>query len=110
MYFFGTGQESGTERANDSLILDCCKYFLQVRKQRAFLCSADKNLCFEAESECKYTLAFTCIRRGQSYFFSSAIHTISPSRSRYWCSQDIAQVVFGRDVDLTKFASRSPSY
>jgi hypothetical protein len=81
-----------------------------VRKQRAFLCSADKNLCFEAESECEYTLAFSSISRGQSYSSPSAIHTISPSRSRYWCSQDVAQVVFGLDADLTKFASRSPSY
>jgi PIN domain len=50
-------QEFDTERANDGLILDCCKYFHEVRKQRTFLCSADKNLCFEAESECKHTLA-----------------------------------------------------
>jgi hypothetical protein len=39
-----------------------------------------------------------------------AIDTISPSRSRHWCSRDIAQTVFGPDVDLTKFATRCSSY
>lgn len=48
--------------------------------------------------------------QGQPSPSQIAISTILPSRSRYWCSQDVAQVVFGVDVDLTKFASRSPSY
>jgi hypothetical protein len=42
-------QDFGSERLNDSLIIDCCKYFRRGR--RTFLCSADKNLCIESESE-----------------------------------------------------------
>lgn len=76
--------------------------------QRAFLCSADKNLCFEAESEC------TCVQFNTDPLpfanRASAIHTISPNRSRHWGSRDIANIVFGHAVDLSKFASHSPSY
>jgi len=42
------GEEFGSERMSDALILDCCVYFRGAR--RTFLCSADKNLCIEVEN------------------------------------------------------------
>lgn len=39
-----------------------------------------------------------------------AISTILPDRSRHWCSRDIAEVLFGQEVDLAKFAAHTPSY
>lgn len=39
-----------------------------------------------------------------------AIHTISPGRSRHWGSRDIAHTVFGNAVDLSMFATHSPTY
>ncbi|KAG1806703.1 PIN domain-containing protein [Suillus plorans] len=67
--------EFGSERSNDSLIIDCCKYFLWQR--RTFLCSKDKLLIVEAESEC--------------------VLTISPSRNTF-SSRDIAEALFGAEA------------
>ncbi|KAF9464448.1 PIN domain-containing protein [Collybia nuda] len=82
------GEDFGSERLNDTLILDCCLYFR--RDRRTFLCSADINLCLESESE-----------RG--------IATITPSRN--WSSREIAWVMF-RDhgIDLSYFGSYRLSY
>jgi len=46
--------EAFGERHNDSLILDCCMYF--ASKYRTALCSADKILCIECESQKKGAL------------------------------------------------------
>lgn len=39
-----------------------------------------------------------------------AIFTISPERSRHWCSRDIAGAIFDRTVDLSRFAPHKPRY
>ncbi|KAJ7929895.1 PIN domain-containing protein [Mycena leptocephala] len=64
--------ESFGERGNDELIIDCCMYFRS--KFRTCLCSADKNLCTESESE--------------------GIRSISPRSGR-----DLAQFLFGQDME-----------
>ncbi|KAF9247316.1 PIN domain-containing protein [Melanogaster broomeanus] len=83
------GMEFGTERTNDSLILDCCQYFFRVRQRRAFLCSKDKILAVEAESV--------------------GIPTIFPNRGSF-CSRDIAQAVFGHEASKFIFSGYYPIY
>ncbi|KAG2141799.1 PIN domain-containing protein [Suillus bovinus] len=80
-------QEFGSERSNDSLIIDCCKYFL--RQRRTFLCSKDKLLIVEAESE--------------------SILTISPGRGTF-SSRDIAQALFGIEASRFRFSGYHPTY
>ncbi|KAG1907081.1 PIN domain-containing protein [Suillus fuscotomentosus] len=80
--------EFGSERSNDSLIIDCCKYFL--RQRRTFLCSKDKLLIVEAESE--------------------FVLTISPSRNTF-SSQDIAEALFGAEAAARfKFSKYHATY
>jgi rRNA-processing protein FCF1 len=79
--------EFGSERSNDSLIIDCCKYFLQQR--RTFLCSKDKLLTVEAESE--------------------SILTISPGRNTF-SSRDIAQALFGLEASRFRFSGYHATY
>ncbi|KAG0709744.1 PIN domain-containing protein [Suillus ampliporus] len=81
--------EFGSERSNDSLIIDCCKYFLHIRQRRTFLCSKDKLLTVEAESE--------------------SVSTISPDRDAF-CSRDIAQALFGFEASRFKFSGYHPTY
>ncbi|KAJ6598945.1 PIN domain-containing protein [Mycena vulgaris] len=68
-------------RGNDALIFDCCVYF--ATKFRTALCSADKNLCFEAESQ--------------------GIRSISPKSGR-----ELAGFLLGRDMDT--FATYQADY
>lgn len=80
--------EFGSERSNDSLIIDCCKYFL--RQRRTFLCSKDKLLIVEAESEC--------------------VLTISPSRNTF-SGRDITKALFGADAAARfKFSKYCATY
>ncbi|KAG2156162.1 PIN domain-containing protein [Suillus clintonianus] len=79
--------EFGSERSNDSLIIDCCKYFL--RQRRTFLCSKDKLLTVEAESE--------------------SVSTISPGRDTF-SSRDIAHALFGFEASRFKFSGYHPTY
>lgn len=80
--------EFGSERSNDSLIIDCCKYFL--RQRRTFLCSKDKLLIVEAESE--------------------FVLTISPSRNTF-SSRDIAEALFGAEAAARfKFSKYHATY
>ncbi|KAG5648964.1 hypothetical protein DXG03_000313 [Asterophora parasitica] len=82
-------KDFGSERMNDALILDCCLYFRRGR--RTFLCSADKNLCFETENA------------------MAGIPTIPPSRN--WSSREIAYLLCGGyDIDLSYFAVYKISY
>ncbi|KAG1752682.1 PIN domain-containing protein [Suillus paluster] len=81
--------EFGSERSNDSLIIDCCKYFLHIRQRRTFLCSKDKLLTVEAESE--------------------NVLTISPNHNTF-CSRDIAQALFGFEASRFKFSGYHPTY
>ncbi|KIJ70065.1 hypothetical protein HYDPIDRAFT_171975 [Hydnomerulius pinastri MD-312] len=83
------GEEFGTERTNDSLILDCCQYFFRVRLRRTFLCSKDKILAVEAES--------------------IGIPSIFPNRGSF-CSRDIAHAVFGHEAARFKFSGYYPIY
>ncbi|KAJ7180215.1 PIN domain-containing protein [Mycena crocata] len=73
--------EAFGERGNDELILDCCKYFRT--RFRTALCSADRNLCIETESE--------------------GIRTISPRTGR-----ELATFLLGRDMDT--FATYQADY
>ncbi|GLB33915.1 putative large family of predicted nucleotide-binding domains containing protein [Lyophyllum shimeji] len=83
------GEDFGTERMNDALILDCCVYFRRWR--RTFLCSSDKNLCIETENA------------------TAGIPTLSPTRN--WSSREIAFVIFGEyGIDLSRFAAYRISY
>ncbi|KAF7332004.1 PINc domain-containing protein [Mycena kentingensis (nom. inval.)] len=61
-----------SDRNNDNLILDCAMYFNRL-PGRTCLCSLDRNLCTEAESE--------------------QIRTISPSSGH-----DLARFLFGHDM------------
>ncbi|KAF9226571.1 hypothetical protein BS17DRAFT_794064 [Gyrodon lividus] len=83
------GTEFGTERTNDSLILDCCQYFFRVRQRRTFLCSKDKILAVEAES--------------------IGIPSIFPERESF-CSRGIAQAVFGCEASKFRFSGYYPVY
>ncbi|KAF8845838.1 hypothetical protein BDN67DRAFT_303119 [Paxillus ammoniavirescens] len=83
------GTEFGTERTNDSLILDCCQYFYQTRRRRTFLCSKDKILSVEAES--------------------IGIPTIFPEKGSF-CSRDIAETVFGHEASMFRFSGYHPIY
>ncbi|KAF8450567.1 PIN domain-containing protein [Boletus edulis BED1] len=84
------GEELGTERANDGLILDCCQYFFRVRQCRTFLCSKDKLLAVEAESV--------------------GIPTLFPNHGGSFCSRDIALAVFGPEASMLRFSGRFPRY
>lgn len=79
--------EFGSERSNDSLIIDCCKYFL--RQRRTFLCSKDKLLTVEAESE--------------------SVLTISPGRDTF-SSYDIARALFGVETSRFRFSRYHHAY
>lgn len=39
-----------------------------------------------------------------------AIRTVSPNKSRHWSSRDVAEHVFGHEIDLTNFTPHKPSY
>ncbi|KAJ6539459.1 PIN domain-containing protein [Mycena capillaripes] len=69
------------ERGNDALIVDCFMYFRT--KFRTAMCSADRNLCIEVESE-------------------NPGSTITPRSGR-----ELAQFLFGKDKD---FAPYEPDY
>ncbi|KAJ7129550.1 PIN domain-containing protein [Mycena epipterygia] len=69
------------ERGNDELILDCCMYFRT--RFRTALCSADKNLCFESESQ--------------------GIRSISPRSGR-----ELARFLLGQDMNT--FATYQADY
>jgi rRNA-processing protein FCF1 len=79
--------EFGSERSNDGLIIDCCKYFL--RQRRTFLCSKDKLLTVEAESE--------------------SVLTISPGRDTF-SSSDIAHALFGIEASRFRFSGYHHAY
>ncbi|KAG9317424.1 hypothetical protein JVU11DRAFT_1623 [Chiua virens] len=83
------GEELGTERANDGLILDCCQYFFRTRQCRTLLCSKDKLLAVEAESV--------------------GIPTLFPNQGLF-CSRDIAVAVFGPEALTLRFSGRFESY
>ncbi|EGO02189.1 hypothetical protein SERLA73DRAFT_71331 [Serpula lacrymans var. lacrymans S7.3] len=84
-----SGELFGTERTNDSLILDCCMYFHRARPRRTFLCSKDKILCVEAESV--------------------GIPSIYPGRETF-SSRDLGLAIFGQGTPLTRFSGYLPSY
>ncbi|RDB22560.1 Transcriptional protein swt1 [Hypsizygus marmoreus] len=76
-------------RTNDERIIDCCSYFRRYR--RTFLCSADINLCIDAEKT------------------TTGIPTISPTQN--WSSQEIAWILFGEyGIDLRRFEAYHISY
>ncbi|KAF8663446.1 hypothetical protein AX16_001016 [Volvariella volvacea WC 439] len=81
-----TADELYTGRVNDGLILDCCKYFMKQRL--TYLCSADNNLCFEADT--------------------TGILSLTPTPD--WCSREIARALYGDLVDLNKFGTYRVSY
>ncbi|KAG6869287.1 hypothetical protein C0993_000040 [Termitomyces sp. T159_Od127] len=96
-----------SERANDALILDCCRYF--GRSRRTFVCSADKNLCIES------TTAGTTIRLELKEMMSVhescslGIPAISPTRN--WSSREIAWTLFGEyGIDANHFSPYKLSY
>ncbi|PPQ99048.1 hypothetical protein CVT24_003608 [Panaeolus cyanescens] len=72
---------------NDQLILDCVEYHARYRGQ-TILCSSDKNLCINANTQ--------------------GVHTISPKE--YWSSQEMAVQTFGKDIDVSRFGRYKESY
>ncbi|KDR83639.1 hypothetical protein GALMADRAFT_235946 [Galerina marginata CBS 339.88] len=81
-----SGEISTGEMFNDSLILDCCMYFL--RERQTFLCSADNNLCIISQMQ--------------------GISAITPSR--FWSSREIAYAIYGANVDVSRFGIHKESY
>ncbi|EIW82098.1 hypothetical protein CONPUDRAFT_81645 [Coniophora puteana RWD-64-598 SS2] len=82
------GESSWDERRNDSLILDCCQYFSRIRHKRTVLCSKDKLLAVEAESE--------------------GIQNIYPTGQ--FCSRAIAHALYGPEAGLFRFSGHRPNY
>ncbi|KAJ7507935.1 PIN domain-containing protein [Mycena galericulata] len=77
------------ERGNDELILDCCIHF--QNRFRTVLCSADRNLCIESESQGIRSISPRSGRELARFLLGGDMDTFAPYQADYTGFESLEQ-------------------
>jgi hypothetical protein len=102
-------KDYNSDRTNDYLILDCALYY-QRSGRRVLLCSADRNLCFDAEAARTFLPSSSRSTSEIPSLLNWQIDIPSLLPSARWSSQELAHNTFGPEVDVRAFGAYRASY